>query len=239
MPSFATASDVRDRADGIQLVLRARHVYVAGAPSDNAHTIKGRLPDELDVILESDLVIALTGMANRVEIDAHTVQRSAIAKHLLHYFHVVRTASPLFYPRSDVVLRSRPCHPVQKRDVRAGRTASSSACAPRPRYSSMIPTVSPSVRGPTHSLRLYTTASQTDICSAMSQSRLVRHGPFYGRARPPPYVSPRSSSCTISGRNPLPDRSGRTRKSRAPVRTTRPSAPPFHHPLSLHARHAV
>ncbi|KAI0632182.1 hypothetical protein C8Q77DRAFT_1197416, partial [Trametes polyzona] len=111
MPSFALSSEVRDSTDGLQLVLRARHVFVAGSPSKDAHTIKGRLPDDVDVILESDLVIAVAGMANRAQIDACKVQHSAIANHLLHYFHMngeqlgVRPASKIFVDESDGVAK--------------------------------------------------------------------------------------------------------------------------------------
>lgn len=159
MPSFTSTSEVRDGADGVLLVLRARHVFVVGTPSSDAHTVKGRLLDDLDVTLESDLVVTLTGMVNRVKIDAHRVQPSAIAKHLLHYFHVVRTASSLFHPHSDAVVLSRSCHAVQIRNVRSDRTASSSVYDPRPSYLSMNPTASPSVRGPIDIFRLYATAS--------------------------------------------------------------------------------
>ncbi|KAI0372233.1 hypothetical protein BV20DRAFT_964356 [Pilatotrama ljubarskyi] len=122
MPSFASSSEVRDSADGLVLVVRARHVFVAGSPSADVHTIKGRLPDAVDVILESNLVIALTGTVNRAAIDAHRIQRSAIANHLLNYFHMnseqlgVRPASRIFVDDSDGIakLTLSPTRPILK-----------------------------------------------------------------------------------------------------------------------------
>ncbi|KAI9058434.1 hypothetical protein FKP32DRAFT_1597527 [Trametes sanguinea] len=111
MPSFATSSEVRDKANGVQLVLRARHVLVSGSPSHELYTVKGRLPDEVDVILESDLVVSLTGIVNRVKIDSRDIQRSAIAGHLLSYFHAnsdqlgVRPASKVYVDESDGVAK--------------------------------------------------------------------------------------------------------------------------------------
>ncbi|KAI0335838.1 hypothetical protein GY45DRAFT_1316579 [Cubamyces sp. BRFM 1775] len=111
MPSFASSSEVRDSTDGTLLVLRARHVLVSGVPSDTVPTVKGRLPDDLDVILESDLVIALTGMVNRVNISSRAIQCSAIANHLLNYFHMngeqlgVRPASKIYIDDSDGIAK--------------------------------------------------------------------------------------------------------------------------------------
>ncbi|OSD07153.1 hypothetical protein PYCCODRAFT_1463456 [Trametes coccinea BRFM310] len=122
MPSFATSSEVRDNTNGVQLVLRARHLLVSGHPSHTVYTLKGRLPDEVDVILESDLVVSLTGIVNRVKIDSRDIQRSAIAGHLLSYFHAnseqlgVRPASKIYVDESDGVakLTLSPTRPLLK-----------------------------------------------------------------------------------------------------------------------------
>ncbi|CDO75331.1 hypothetical protein BN946_scf184848.g8 [Trametes cinnabarina] len=122
MPSFATSSEVRDNANGVLLLLRARHILVAGSPSHAVQTVKGRLPDELDVILESDLVVSLTGIVNCVKIDSRDIQRSAIASHLLNYFDAnseqlgVRPASKVYVDDSDGVakLTLSPTRPILK-----------------------------------------------------------------------------------------------------------------------------
>ncbi|KAI0766405.1 hypothetical protein BD413DRAFT_152961 [Trametes elegans] len=98
MPSFATTTEVRDGTDDVLLSLRARHILVAGSPSANTHTVKGRLPDDVDVVLESDLVLSLSGMHNRARIGSRDVQRSAIANHLLNYFHVILILTQLRTP---------------------------------------------------------------------------------------------------------------------------------------------
>lgn len=89
MPSLATAAVVRDDADGLPIALNARFLFVAGAHSDTVYALKGRVPDHLDAILQSDLVITLAGQFNRVNVSNRAMQRSAMAQHLLNYFHVV------------------------------------------------------------------------------------------------------------------------------------------------------
>ncbi|KAI0770362.1 hypothetical protein C8Q74DRAFT_894488 [Fomes fomentarius] len=107
MPSLATVAVVRDDADGLPIALNARCLFVAGAPSDTVYTLKGRVPDHLDVILQSDLVITLAGQFNRVNVTNRAMQRSAMAQHLLNYFHVnseqlsLRVASKIFVDEDD------------------------------------------------------------------------------------------------------------------------------------------
>ena len=93
MPSFATTSVIRDASDGFALALTARHVLVAGAPSSAVHAVKGRFPSGVDVILQSNLSISIDGKYNGASVDARTIQSSALAKHLLNYFCVVRALS--------------------------------------------------------------------------------------------------------------------------------------------------
>lgn len=85
MPTVSSSSVVRTSTDHFSLALRARHVLVAGTASENVRTIKGRLPEDVDVILDSDLVIALSGTVNTVEIPGHVIERSAVARHILDY----------------------------------------------------------------------------------------------------------------------------------------------------------
>ncbi|KAI8986096.1 hypothetical protein BD414DRAFT_487640 [Trametes punicea] len=122
MPSFASSSEVRDTANGVLLVLRGRHVLVAGSPSDDVRTIKGPLPDGVDVTLESNLVISLSGIFDRVKIDSRDIQCSAIANHLVNYFHAnceqlgVRPASQIYIDEYDGVakLMLSPTRPLLK-----------------------------------------------------------------------------------------------------------------------------
>ncbi|KAI0712225.1 hypothetical protein C8Q76DRAFT_733893 [Earliella scabrosa] len=107
MPSFATTAVVRDSSDGLHITLNARFVFVTGAPSDTIYALKGRVPDNVDVIVQSDLVITLAGSLNRVRVSSRAMQGSVIAQHLLNYFQVngeqlgLRIASKVFVDQED------------------------------------------------------------------------------------------------------------------------------------------
>ena len=90
MPSFAIDTVVPDSADAIHVALNARLEFVAGASSDTMYALKGRVPDDVDVILQSDLVISIAGMVNRLKVDARALQSSAVAQHLQNYLRMVR-----------------------------------------------------------------------------------------------------------------------------------------------------
>ncbi|KAH9841511.1 uncharacterized protein C8Q71DRAFT_333494 [Rhodofomes roseus] len=85
MPTFCSSSAVRTSTGQFSLSLRARHILVAGDPSDTVRTVKGRLPEGVDVILDSDLVITLSGLVDAVKVPGHVIQRSAVARHVLDH----------------------------------------------------------------------------------------------------------------------------------------------------------
>ncbi|RDX53358.1 hypothetical protein OH76DRAFT_1215253 [Lentinus brumalis] len=124
MPSVATAVVVNDSADSINVVLNARFVLVVGSPSDTVYVLRGRVPDGIDVVLHSDLVITVSGTMDRAEVDGRAIQNSAIARHLQNYFHVngeqlgVRIASKIYVDDDDdgkVKLTLSPTRPVLER----------------------------------------------------------------------------------------------------------------------------
>ena len=98
MPTISSSSAIRTSSDHFSLVLRTRPFLVAGTVSENVSIIKGRLPADVDVILASDLVIALSGTVDAVKIPGHVIQQSAVARHILEYLKVVRS-SPTFSTR--------------------------------------------------------------------------------------------------------------------------------------------
>lgn len=99
MPSFATSTVFRDRTTAVDIELRVRYEFIAGEPSSFVYALKNnKLPHDVDVILQSDLLMSLSGTYNRAMNDGRTIQSAAIAQHLLDYFHAVRfTASGRFY----------------------------------------------------------------------------------------------------------------------------------------------
>ncbi|KAH9936256.1 uncharacterized protein B0H18DRAFT_1113675 [Fomitopsis serialis] len=107
MPTVSSSSAVRTSTGHFSLALRARHVLVAGTASENVRSIKGRLPEGVDVILDSDLVIALSGVVDTVKIPGHVIERSAVARHILDYLRVnagqlgLSTISNLYVDEDD------------------------------------------------------------------------------------------------------------------------------------------
>lgn len=95
MPTIISSSAFRTSNDHFTLAMRARHALVAGTTSENVRTIKGRLPEGVDVILASDLVIALSGVVDAVKIPGHVIQQSAVARHVVDYLKVVRDSPKL------------------------------------------------------------------------------------------------------------------------------------------------
>lgn len=89
MPTFANFTAVRDAAEGFSLALTARHIFVAGEPSDEVTTVKGRVPDNVDVLLGSNLVFSLRGTLGRTRLTGSDMQQSAVARHLLQYLKAV------------------------------------------------------------------------------------------------------------------------------------------------------
>ena len=97
MPTFAHTTAVRDSADGLTLVLTARHILVMGAPSCAVHPAKGRLPAGVDVIIQDNLVISISGKLNGTSVEPRAMQRSAIAQHLLNYCRTVCARHDRFF----------------------------------------------------------------------------------------------------------------------------------------------
>ena len=99
MPSFATSTVVHDNADTVHFELHARCICVVGTPSDGIYRVSDSLPmaSGLDVILQSDLVISLSGTLNGAPHEGRDMQTSVISQHLLDYFHAVcLTACPRY-----------------------------------------------------------------------------------------------------------------------------------------------
>lgn len=89
MPTFRTCTVVREAFEGLSLSLSARHTLVAGSPSEIVINVKGRVPEDVDVVLESNLFFTLSGLLESSKVPGCDVQQSAIAYHTVHYFRAV------------------------------------------------------------------------------------------------------------------------------------------------------
>ncbi|TBU24085.1 hypothetical protein BD311DRAFT_767282, partial [Dichomitus squalens] len=107
MPSFATSTVLRDHTDALDIDLHVRYEFIVGEPSSVLFTVKNGVPRDVDVILQSDLVLSLSGTFNRTVQGGRSMQKSAIAQHLLEYFHAVgdslgvRASSKMFLEEED------------------------------------------------------------------------------------------------------------------------------------------
>ena len=89
MPSFYSSYAIRDNTEMFACTLKQRHLLVAGSPSETAPTVKGRIPEDIDVVLDTDLVFTLSGILDSARISSKAMKESAAVRHLLQYLHVV------------------------------------------------------------------------------------------------------------------------------------------------------
>ncbi|KAG9315593.1 hypothetical protein JVU11DRAFT_3231 [Chiua virens] len=61
MPSFSSSSSIRVASQDHALRLKITHNFLHGSPSDTIHSVKGRLPKDLDVLWLSDISISFSG----------------------------------------------------------------------------------------------------------------------------------------------------------------------------------
>ncbi|GLB38533.1 hypothetical protein LshimejAT787_0503980 [Lyophyllum shimeji] len=89
MPSIACRSRIRAASEHCGLCLDVRHRLVAGNPSDAVHYLgKTRVPDDVDVLVASNVVITLSGVLDGRTVSAEEVYASALCQHLVDYFRM-------------------------------------------------------------------------------------------------------------------------------------------------------
>jgi hypothetical protein len=89
MPSFSYSSVVRIAAD-TSLILELTHLLFHSTQSDTVHNIHGTFPDNVDVLLASDLVLSISGSLDRVKVSSQDISKSAVVLHLQQYFQTAR-----------------------------------------------------------------------------------------------------------------------------------------------------
>lgn len=89
MPSFSYSSAVRIAAD-TSLMLQTTHLLFHTNQSDTVHNVRGTFPDDIDVLLSSDLVLSFAGSLDRVKVSNHDISKSAVVLHLQRYFQTAR-----------------------------------------------------------------------------------------------------------------------------------------------------
>ncbi|KAJ7645527.1 hypothetical protein DFH06DRAFT_1211619 [Mycena polygramma] len=81
-------SAVRAASPHCRLALTAVHRV---STARNGPLIKTRVPDDVDVVLASDLVFTLSGVLNGVKLASDEILRSQLAQHLVDYFQANTT----------------------------------------------------------------------------------------------------------------------------------------------------
>jgi hypothetical protein len=96
MPVLCSQSTVRTRSDDLLLSLTASHrLHVGnGGTKDTSYGLRGVLPASIDVCLESELVISICYISNRVRVPARDIKHSAPAVLLIRCLKQVRDSLP-------------------------------------------------------------------------------------------------------------------------------------------------
>ena len=90
MPSFCFSAVVRT-ADPT-LLLDITHFLVQNSPSETIHKVRGNVPENVDVLLASDLVITLSGTLDHVKIPSADIAKSTVTLHFKRYLETAREA---------------------------------------------------------------------------------------------------------------------------------------------------
>lgn len=131
MPSFSSPSSIRVASQDYALRLKITHNLVHGSPSDAVHSVKGRLPKELDILWLSDLTISLSGSLDGHQIPAHDIARSGLVQHLQAHLKAARLQHHLLFVHS--------CFPLERRSTRSQQRVAS-VCRRRRRPLQMLAT---------------------------------------------------------------------------------------------------
>jgi hypothetical protein len=89
MPRNLSASvAVRAKSDKFSLCLNVTHHLAVGS-GPNTTYLRNCHPDDVDVVLATNLVLTLSGKVDNVRIPSETIIKSAIAHHLRAYLKLV------------------------------------------------------------------------------------------------------------------------------------------------------
>jgi hypothetical protein len=83
---------VRAASPHCRLSLNAVHRVSSIRDGNSAKT---RFPDNVDVLLASDLVFTLSGVLNGVKLASDEILKSQLAQHLVDYFQAVNSPVPV------------------------------------------------------------------------------------------------------------------------------------------------
>ena len=89
MPTIALKSKVRTELDHCSLSLNIRHRLLLGQTSDPVFDVKPIIPEAVDVLLLSNLLITVSGSLDGTRITPAELKASHIANHLVDFLQTV------------------------------------------------------------------------------------------------------------------------------------------------------
>ena len=96
MPSIYFKSKVKTVSESCTLTLIIRHNLLVGPASDVWYAMKQPPPEQLDILLASQLKFTISGTLNGSRMSPESVMASRIAHHFAEYFRLVRFLSCQF-----------------------------------------------------------------------------------------------------------------------------------------------
>lgn len=89
MPAFAYNTRLKEVGDDITLAIHARHILALGSDSRLPNSVKGRLPEDTDVVLRADLVLSFAATVDRHPVSASCLLKSSCLQHVVSHLKSV------------------------------------------------------------------------------------------------------------------------------------------------------
>ncbi|KIM43256.1 hypothetical protein M413DRAFT_399497 [Hebeloma cylindrosporum] len=100
MPSIYFKSKVKTVSESCTLTLIIRHNILVGPASDVWYAMKQPPPEQVDVLLASQLQFTISGTVNGSRMSPESVMASRIAHHFAEYFRLVGSCLVISVPES-------------------------------------------------------------------------------------------------------------------------------------------
>ncbi|KAI0801747.1 hypothetical protein BC629DRAFT_135160 [Irpex lacteus] len=93
MPSLAYNTQVKESGDDFTLTINAKHILSAEEDSGPPISVKGRPPEDIDIVLKADLVLSFAAAADGHPVLGSCLQASYCLQHVLSYLKTVRNSA--------------------------------------------------------------------------------------------------------------------------------------------------
>lgn len=93
MPSLAYNTQVKESGDDFTLTINAKHILSAEEDSGPPTSVKGRPPEDIDIVMKADLVLSFAAAADGRPVSGSCLQASYCLQHVLSYLKTVRNSA--------------------------------------------------------------------------------------------------------------------------------------------------